>query len=72
MSDSLKAHGYIASQAPLSMEIPRQEYWDGLSFTPPRDLPNSGIKLAFSTLQLDSLPLNHMGSPPSLNKTALF
>ena len=31
-------------QAPLSMEFPRQEYWNELSFPSPRDLPHPGIK----------------------------
>ena len=35
-----------ARQAPLSMGFPRQEYWSGLSFPPPGDLPNSGIESA--------------------------
>ena len=34
----------VAHQAPLSMEFSRQEYWNGLQFPPPRDLPNPGIK----------------------------
>ena len=34
----------IALQAPLSMEFSRQEYWRGLPFLSPGDLPNSGIK----------------------------
>ena len=34
----------IASQAPLSVEFPRQEYWSGLPFPPPRDLPDPGIE----------------------------
>ena len=33
-----------ARQAPLSMGFPRQEYWNGLPFPPPRDLPNSGTE----------------------------
>ena len=33
-----------ARQAPLSMGFPRQEYWSGLPFLPPGDLPNPGIK----------------------------
>ena len=33
-----------AHQAPLSMEFPRQEYWSGLPFPPPGDLPNPGIE----------------------------
>ena len=35
---------YIACQAPVSMEFSRQEYWSGLSFPSPRDLPYPGIK----------------------------
>ena len=31
-------------QAPLSMEFPRQEYWSGLPWPPPGDLPESGIE----------------------------
>ena len=36
--------GTIAFQAPLSMGFPRQEYWNGLPFLSPGDLPNPGIK----------------------------
>ena len=34
----------IAHQAPLSMEFSRQEYWSGLPFPPPGDLPDTGIE----------------------------
>ena len=34
----------VACQAPLSMGFPRQEYWDGLPFASPGNLPNPGIK----------------------------
>ena len=34
----------IARQAPLSMEISRQEYWSGLPFPHPGDLPEPGIE----------------------------
>ena len=34
----------IACQAPLSTELSRQEYWSGLPFPTPGDLPNPGIK----------------------------
>ena len=34
----------VAHQAPLSTGFPRQEYWSGLPFPPPRDLPDPGIK----------------------------
>ena len=36
----------IACQAPLSMEFHRQEYWSGLSFPSPGDLPYPGIEPA--------------------------
>ena len=34
----------IACQGPLSMGFPWQEYWSGLPFPPPWDLPDPGIK----------------------------
>ena len=37
----------VAHQAPLSMGFFRQEYWHGLSFPPPADLPNPGIEISF-------------------------
>ena len=42
-------------QAPLSMEFSRPEYWSGLPFPSPGDLPNSGIEPASPILQADSL-----------------
>ena len=38
-----------APQASLSMEFPRQEYWSGLPYPTPGDLPDSGIKLVSLT-----------------------
>ena len=35
---------YGAQQAPVSMGFPRKEYWSGLPFPSPGDLPNPGIK----------------------------
>ena len=41
----------VACQAPLSMEFPRQEYWNGLPFPSPGDLPDDpGIELATPAL----------------------
>ena len=34
----------VARQAPLSMGLSRQEYWSGLPFPTPGDLPDPGIK----------------------------
>ena len=36
----------VAHQTPLSTGFSRQEYWSGLPFPPPEDLPNPGIKPA--------------------------
>ena len=35
----------VACQVPLSMEFSRQEYWSGLPFSTPGDLPDPGIEL---------------------------
>ena len=43
-------------QAPLSMGFSRQEYWSGLPFPSPGDLPNSGIEPRSPALQADDLP----------------
>ena len=34
----------LARQTPLSLQFSRQEYWSGLPFPPPGDLPDPGIK----------------------------
>ena len=44
-----------AYQALLSMGFSRQEYWSGLPFPSPGDLPNPGIKPRSPTLQADTL-----------------
>ena len=46
----------VAHQAPLSMEISRQEYWSGLPCPSVDDLPDPGIKPRSPALQADSLP----------------
>ena len=38
----------VAHQAPLSMGLPRWEYWSGLPFSSPGDRPDPGIELAGS------------------------
>ena len=40
----------VAHQAPLSMGFPRQEYWIGLPFPFPGDLPDAGIESPSSAL----------------------
>ena len=53
----------VACQAPLSMGFSRQEYWTGLPFPSPGDLPDPGIKAGSPTLQADSLPSEPPGKP---------
>ena len=45
----------VAFQAPLSMGFSRQEYWSGLLFPSPGDLPNPEIEPRSPALQADSL-----------------
>ena len=45
----------IAHQAPPSMGFSRQEYWSGLPFPSPEDLPNPGIEPRSPELQADAL-----------------
>ena len=40
----------VTLQAPLSVGFPRQEFWSGLPFPPPGNLPNPGIEPASSAL----------------------
>src|SRR5574340_27629 len=56
MSDSLLPSWTIAHQAALSMKFSRQEYWSGLPFPPPGDLPKLGTEPGSPALQADSLP----------------
>ena len=61
----------VGRQAPLSVRFSRQEYWSGLPFPPPGDLPNSGIKpasLHFYHWQVDSLQLAPPGKSTILAK----
>ena len=56
----------VVHQVPLSMGFSRQEYWSGLPFPPPEDLPNPGIKLRSPALQADSL-LSESPRKPHVN-----
>ena len=46
----------VAYQAPPSLGFSRQEYWSGLLFPSPGDLPDPGIKPRSPALQADALP----------------
>ena len=49
----------VAYQAPPSTEFSRQEYWSGLPFPSPGDLPKPGIEPGSPALQTDALPSEH-------------
>ena len=54
----------ITRQAPLSLGFSRQEYWSGLPFPSPGELPNPGIEPRSPTLQADAL----LSEPPGKSK----
>ena len=51
-----------------TMEFSKQEYWSGLPFPSPGDLPNPGIEPGLSALQADSLPVE----PPGKSKYKIY
>ena len=57
----------VAYQAPPSMEFSRQEYWSGLPFPSPGDLPDPGIEPRSPALQADTL----LPEPPGKQKLFL-
>ena len=65
----------VARQAPLSMGFSRQEYWSGLPFPPPGDLPDPETEPRLLRLlhwQADSLAPRHLGSLWSLTVSSSF
>ena len=62
MSNSFVTPWNVGRQAPLSMGFPRQEYWSGLLFQSPGDLPNPGIE-STSPAFFFFLPLSRQESP---------
>ena len=62
----------VAYQAPLSMGVSRQEYWSGLPFPSPGDLPDPGIEPGFPTLEADALTSEPPGKLASLNSGSSF
>ena len=46
----------VAHQDPTSMGFSKQEYWSGLPFPSPGDLPDPGIEPGSPTLKADALP----------------
>ena len=63
MSSSSLIPWTVVCQASLSMGFHRQEYWSGLPFPSPGDLPDPGTESLSPVLQVNYLPLSHLGSP---------
>ena len=59
----------VATQAPLSMGFSKQEYWSGLPFPSPGDLPDPGIEPDLLNCQVDSLLLSHQKAAPVKSDT---
>ena len=53
----------VACQAPLSVGFSEQEYWSGLPFSSPGDLPDPGVKPGSPALQADNLLTELRGKP---------
>ena len=53
----------VAYQPPQSLGFSRQEYWSGLPFPSPGDLPDPGIEPGSPTLEADALPSELPGKP---------
>ena len=75
MSDSfVTPWAVVVLQAPLSMRFPRQEYWSGLPFPPPGDLPYPGIKPMSLAWAGEFFTIEPLGSPNTyiINTYTLF
>ena len=53
----------LTCQAPLSVGFSRQEYWSGLPFSSPGDLPHPAIEPGSPALRADALPCEPPGKP---------
>ena len=62
----------VAYKAPLSTEFSRQEYWSGLPFPSPGDLPDPGIEPRSPSLQADTLLSEPPGKPLGYLKLILY
>ena len=61
----------LALQTPLSIGFSRQEYWSGLPFPSPGNLPDPGIEPGSPALQADSFLTELPGKPPVLYSVVL-
>ena len=63
MSNSLRLHRLQPARLLCPWGFSRQEFWNGLLFPPPGDLPNPGIEPRSPALEVDSLPIEPQGKP---------
>ena len=62
----------VTHQAPLSLELSRQEYLSGLPFPPPGDLPDPGIELMSPALARGFFTTEPPGKPSLMLETDLI
>ena len=71
MSDSLRPHGLQPARVLCPWGFSRQDYWNGLPYHPPGDLPNPGIEPRFSCIAGGLFyHLSHQESPKLLEWVA--
>ena len=61
----------VARQALLCMGLTRRQYWSGLPFPSPGDLPNPGTEPRSPALQADSLPTESPGNSMQIQMNVL-
>ena len=61
---------WTEAQRVLCLGFPRQKYWSGLPFSPPGDLPDTGIESGSLALQADSLLTEPPGKPQLASKVS--
>ena len=72
LSDPLRPHALQPARLLCPWGFSRQEYWSGLSCTPPGDLPNPGIEPRSAALKPYSLPAEPLGKPKNTGVGSLF
>ena len=63
VSSSFETSWTVARHDPLFMGFSRQDYWSGLSFLSPGDLPDTGMQPGSPAWQADSLKSEPPGKP---------
>ena len=72
VSNTFVTQWNVACHAPLSMGFPKQEFWSGLPFPSPGDLPDPGIEPTSHALAGGFFPTEPLGKPHILSNDTLF